>query len=76
MLEIRTINAELTMMGYFRKGLWVEISKHTEYTISGTKKTFCRVDGAWGTISTLNDTKAEAIKEARAYIRKNNWKDK
>ena len=72
MLEIKTINSELTLIGYFEKGKWLEISKHYDYTYDG-KKSFWRVDTATHTISSLNKTKAEAIKEARKWI-KNNWR--
>ena len=73
MLEIRTINNELTLIGYFKKGKWLEISKHYDYTMSGNKKSFWRVDDSCRTISSLNRTKAEAIKEARKWI-KDNWR--
>ena len=76
MLEIKTINNELTMIGYFKKGLWLEISKHYETTMGGKARYFWRVDSACGTISTLNRTKAEALKEAREYIRRQDWKNK
>ena len=74
MLEIKTINSELTIIGYFEKGKWLEITKHYDYQMDGTRKSFWRVDNSNYTISSLNRTKAEALKEARRWI-KNNWRN-
>lgn len=72
-LETRVINSELTLMGYFKEGFVLELSKCYEYSM-GEKRTFWRIDNNGYTVSTLNRTKAEAMKEARAYIRKK-WRN-
>lgn len=65
-IEVRTIDENLTLVGYFNRNYinYVEVSKHYDGRI------FWRVDNGSGyTISSLNRTKTEAIKEARKYIR-------
>ncbi len=66
-LSIEVVNSELTLIGYFEEGKWLEISKHND------GKIFWRVDNSSYTVSSLNRTKAEAMKEARKWIR-DNWR--
>lgn len=54
-----------TIIGYFREGKVLDIIKCWD------GRTFYRVDYNSHTISSLNRTKAEALKEARKYIAKN-----
>lgn len=65
-IEVRTIDKDLTLVGYFNRNCvdYVEVSKHSDGRI------FWRVDNESGyTVSSLNRTKAEAIKEARKYMK-------
>lgn len=66
-LRTEVINSELTLIGYFEEGKWLEVSKHND------GRTFWRVDNSNYTISSLNRTKAEAMKDARKWI-KDNWR--
>lgn len=70
MIQIKTLNSEHTIIGDFKKGIFLDITKRNDYSM-GKRKSFWRVDSGSQTISSLNSTKAEAIKESRKWLSKN-----
>ena len=70
MVETRVLNAEHTIIGDFKDGKWLDVTKHYDIDFNGIEKSFWRVDTGSETISTLNRTKKEAMEDARKYLKK------
>ena len=68
-MKIREINqGDVTLVGYRKTGVFVEIVKFEDYMM-GKYKTRYRVDVNGRTVKSLIDTKAEARKIARQHLR-------
>jgi hypothetical protein len=70
-LEVKRINSELTYVGYWSRTYceYVEIVKCYDTDFAGKQKVFYRCDFSNRTFSTLNRTKADAIANAKRFMK-------